>query len=177
MFLSWCNIFVLLKGRSREEAFRIGNKIAAVITSMNPDPVTLKMGKVYHPHLLLTKKHYVGYSYETPGQEKPTFNAKGIETVRRDTCPAVGKDFGAVCKIDFWASKNICGKNRVYSLNYVIHLNVFTQFYQGFKWFITLLMTFRAQNSNLNYLVQIMIVKPGNKDTPPIIAVTSSYCV
>ncbi|ONK63448.1 uncharacterized protein A4U43_C07F15260 [Asparagus officinalis] len=85
------SMFVLLKGRSREEAFRIGNEIASAITSMNPDPVTLKMEKVYHPCFLLTKKRYVGYSYETPDQEKPIFDAKGTETVRRDTCPAVAK--------------------------------------------------------------------------------------
>lgn len=91
IFLSWYSMFVLLKGRSREEAFRIGNEIAAAITSMNPDPVTLKMEKVYHPCFLLTKKRYVGYSYESPDQEKPVFDAKGIETVRRDTCPAVAK--------------------------------------------------------------------------------------
>ena len=29
--------------------------------------------------------------YESPDQEKPIFEAKGIETVRRDGCPAVGK--------------------------------------------------------------------------------------
>jgi DNA polymerase zeta len=29
--------------------------------------------------------------YESPDQEKPVYNAKGIETVRRDGCPAVAK--------------------------------------------------------------------------------------
>lgn len=29
--------------------------------------------------------------YESMSQEKPIFDAKGIETVRRDGCPAVGK--------------------------------------------------------------------------------------
>ena len=29
--------------------------------------------------------------YETPDQKEPVFDAKGIETVRRDTCPAVAK--------------------------------------------------------------------------------------
>lgn len=29
--------------------------------------------------------------YETRDQEKPEFLAKGIETVRRDGCPAVAK--------------------------------------------------------------------------------------
>ncbi|XP_020595108.1 DNA polymerase zeta catalytic subunit-like [Phalaenopsis equestris] len=85
------SMFVLLKGRSKEDAFIIGNEIASAITAMNPEPVTLKMEKVYCPCFLLTKKRYVGYSYESPEQEKPTFDAKGIETVRRDTCPAVAK--------------------------------------------------------------------------------------
>lgn len=29
--------------------------------------------------------------YETLDQKEPVFDAKGIETVRRDTCPAVAK--------------------------------------------------------------------------------------
>lgn len=33
----------------------------------------------------------MGYKYESPDQREPTFEAKGIETVRRDTCPAVSK--------------------------------------------------------------------------------------
>lgn len=74
-----------------EEAFKIGKEIASAVTAMNPEPVTLKLEKVYQPCFLLTKKRYVGYSYESPDQKAPTFDAKGIETVRRDTCPAVAK--------------------------------------------------------------------------------------
>ncbi|KAF3772835.1 DNA polymerase zeta catalytic subunit [Nymphaea thermarum] len=85
------SMFVLLKGRTLEEAFIIGQEMATAVTAMNPYPVTLKMEKVYNPCFLLTKKRYVGYSYENSGQTKPTFDAKGIETVRRDTCPAVAK--------------------------------------------------------------------------------------
>jgi len=85
------SLFVLLKGRTVKESFRIGNEIASAITAMNPNPVTLKMEKVYHPCFLLTKKRYVGYSYESPEQTEPIFDAKGIETVRRDTCEAVAK--------------------------------------------------------------------------------------
>ncbi|KAK6911562.1 DNA-directed DNA polymerase, family B, multifunctional domain [Dillenia turbinata] len=66
-------------------AFRIGNEIAAVITALNPEPVMLKM-EVYHLCSLLTKMRYVGYSYESPEQIEPVFDAKGIETVCRDTC-------------------------------------------------------------------------------------------
>ena len=47
--------------------------------------------KVYLPCILQSKKRYVGLSYESPNQSTPTFDAKGIETVRRDNCPAVGK--------------------------------------------------------------------------------------
>ncbi|CAN6469328.1 unnamed protein product [Victoria cruziana] len=85
------SMFVLLKGRTVEEAFVIGQEMATAVTKMNPYPVTLKMEKVYSPCFLLTKKRYVGYSYENQGQRNPTFDAKGIETVRRDTCPAVAK--------------------------------------------------------------------------------------
>lgn len=49
------------------------------------------MDKVYHPCVLQTKKRYCGYMYESAGQAVPTFDAKGIETVRRDGCPAVSK--------------------------------------------------------------------------------------
>uniref|UniRef100_A0A7I4D3U3 DNA polymerase zeta catalytic subunit n=1 Tax=Physcomitrium patens TaxID=3218 RepID=A0A7I4D3U3_PHYPA len=85
------SMFVHLEGRTREEAFQIGQDIAASVTAMNPSPVTLKMEKVYHPCVLLTKKRYVGFSYESPNQRNPTFDAKGIETIRRDSCAAVSK--------------------------------------------------------------------------------------
>ncbi|GAY60125.1 hypothetical protein CUMW_199630 [Citrus unshiu] len=84
-------MFVLLKGRTVKQSFQIGHEIASAITAMNPNPVTLKMEKVYHPCFLLTKKRYVGYSYENSEQTEPIFDAKGIETVRRDTCAAVAK--------------------------------------------------------------------------------------
>jgi hypothetical protein len=38
-----------------------------------------------------TKKRYVGYKYESKDQQEPVYEAKGIETVRRDGCPAVVK--------------------------------------------------------------------------------------
>ncbi len=40
------SMFVLLPGRSRREAFRIGAEIARAVTAANPPPVTLKMEKV-----------------------------------------------------------------------------------------------------------------------------------
>ena len=43
------SLFVLLPGRSRDEAFEIGSEIAAAATAANPPPVTLKMEKVNRP--------------------------------------------------------------------------------------------------------------------------------
>ena len=85
------SLFVYLKGRTREQAFDIGEDIARTITKMNPRPVKLKFEKVYHPCVLLAKKRYVGFKYESRDQTEPEFDAKGIETVRRDGTPAEQK--------------------------------------------------------------------------------------
>lgn len=85
------SLFVLLKGATKEQAFSVGKDIVDTVTAMNPKPVKLKFEKVYLPCVLQTKKRYVGYMYETLDQKEPVFDAKGIETVRRDSCPAVAK--------------------------------------------------------------------------------------
>lgn len=85
------SLFVYLKGRTRDDAFKIGDEIAKAVTDMNPRPVKLKFEKVYHPCVLLAKKRYVGFKYESPKQTEPEFDAKGIETVRRDGTPAEQK--------------------------------------------------------------------------------------
>jgi len=85
------SLFVYLKGRTRDQAFDIGNEIAKAVSDMNPRPVKLKFEKVYHPCVLLAKKRYVGYKYESRDQAAPEFDAKGIETVRRDGTPAEQK--------------------------------------------------------------------------------------
>ncbi|KAJ0422161.1 hypothetical protein BJY00DRAFT_300527 [Aspergillus carlsbadensis] len=85
------SLFVYLKGRSRQEAFDVGEEIARAVTDMNPHPVKLKFEKVYHPCVLLAKKRYVGFKYEHRDQKEPEFDAKGVETVRRDGTPAEQK--------------------------------------------------------------------------------------
>lgn len=113
-------MFVLLKGCTVEESFKIGHEIATAITAMNPYPVTLKMEKVYHPCFLLTKKRYVGYSYESPGQVKPIFDAKGIETVRRDTCGAVAKTLEQSLKL-FFEHQDISKVSKFYYLYIMLY--------------------------------------------------------
>ncbi|GIC86614.1 DNA-directed DNA polymerase zeta catalytic subunit REV3 [Aspergillus udagawae] len=85
------SLFVYLKGRTRDEAFDIGQEIAKAVTDINPHPIKLKFEKVYHPCVLLAKKRYVGFKYEHRNQKEPEFDAKGIETVRRDGTPAEQK--------------------------------------------------------------------------------------
>ncbi|KGO75272.1 C4-type zinc-finger of DNA polymerase delta [Penicillium italicum] len=85
------SIFVYLKGRTRDQAFDIGEEIAQAVTDLNPRPIKLKFEKVYHPCILLAKKRYVGFKYEDRNQKEPEFDAKGIETVRRDGTPAEQK--------------------------------------------------------------------------------------
>lgn len=95
------SIFIHLKGRTKDEAFDIGSEIAAAITKMNPRPMKLKFEKVYLPCVLLAKKRYVGFKYENRFQREPEFDAKGIETVRRDGTPAEQKIEEKALKILF----------------------------------------------------------------------------
>ncbi|CAD7014327.1 unnamed protein product [Ceratitis capitata] len=95
------SMFVQVPGRNRDQAFKIGEEIAAAVTRDNPQPVKLKLEKVYQPCILQTKKRYVGYMYETADQAEPVYEAKGIETVRRDGCPAVAKMLEKVLRILF----------------------------------------------------------------------------
>lgn len=95
------SLFIYLPGRTKDQAFDIGEDIAKTITDMNPRPVKLKFEKVYHPCVLLAKKRYVGYKYESRDQIKPEFDAKGIETVRRDGTPAEQKIEEKALKILF----------------------------------------------------------------------------
>ena len=84
------SMFISLVGRSKEDAFKIGEEIVQKITAMSPPAVVLKLEKVYLPCITVTMKRYVGWSYESP-KAAPHFDAQGIEIVRRDTCAAVAK--------------------------------------------------------------------------------------
>ncbi|KAI8148312.1 hypothetical protein BJV82DRAFT_591635 [Fennellomyces sp. T-0311] len=95
------SVFVSLSGRTREEAFQIGKEIAEAVTKRNPSPIRLKFEKVYQPCVLVAKKRYVGFKYESPEQVEPEFEAKGIETVRRDGTMATQKILEASLKILF----------------------------------------------------------------------------
>ncbi|KAF2856840.1 DNA polymeras-like protein zeta catalytic subunit [Plenodomus tracheiphilus IPT5] len=98
------SLFIYLKGRTRDQAFTIGEEISAAVSAANPRPIKLKFEKVYHPCVLLAKKRYVGFKYEHRNQKEPEFDAKGIETVRRDGTPAEQKIEERALKILFRTS-------------------------------------------------------------------------
>ena len=99
------SLFINLKGRTRDQAFTIGEEIAKAVTDANPRPIKLKFEKVYHPCILLAKKRYVGFKYEHRNQTEPEFDAKGIETVRRDGTPAEQKIEEKALKLLFQAGR------------------------------------------------------------------------
>ena len=85
------SVFILVPGRTLRQAFLLGQEIARYITARSPPHVVLKFEKVYFPSILVTKKRYSGYSFESIDQVTPHFEAKGIEVARRDQCPATVK--------------------------------------------------------------------------------------
>lgn len=90
-----------MPGRSVKQAFEIGQQIVEAVTRSNPAPIELKLEKVYHPCLLMEKKRYVGLKYSSANDTQPVIESKGIETIRRDTCPAVSKMLEKTLKLLF----------------------------------------------------------------------------
>ncbi|VDM98027.1 unnamed protein product [Thelazia callipaeda] len=95
------SMFVVCPEATRIEAFDIGRRIADDVTNANPKPVKLKMEKVMHPLILESKKRYVGMSYESATDSEGVFDSKGIETVRRDSCPLVSRILEKVLRLLF----------------------------------------------------------------------------
>ena len=95
------SIFVLFEGKTISEAFQIGKEIAKKVTERNPQPIKLQFEKVYCPLVMVSKKHYAGYKYETPDPSKKILDSKGLELIRRDTCEAVTKICEKIVRIIF----------------------------------------------------------------------------
>jgi DNA polymerase zeta len=65
----------------------------------------LKFEKVYYPCVTLAKKRYCGYKMEKLNDER-VLDAKGIETIRRDTVDAVQKIMDKALRLLF-ANKDL----------------------------------------------------------------------
>ncbi|KAL0226875.1 hypothetical protein P9112_014199 [Eukaryota sp. TZLM1-RC] len=84
------SLFIRLNDRSLEEAFDIGLNIVKDLNKLLPSPLELQMEKVFMPCMLFTKKRYCGIKYTSPSSIG-VLESKGIETIRRDSCPLVSK--------------------------------------------------------------------------------------
>lgn len=82
-----------------EASFAKGSEMAAAITQLFPAQVVLEFEKVYNPYLLLKKKNYVGMKYEDSPTAKPSMDAKGIASVRRDNCGLLRRMLSTVLKM------------------------------------------------------------------------------
>ncbi|KAF6004615.1 DNA polymerase zeta catalytic subunit [Cyanidiococcus yangmingshanensis] len=101
------SIFVHLPAVSREQAFQLGRAMAEQCTALFPDPVRLKLEKVYSRSLLLAKKRYVGWAFESETQRVGILDAKGIETVRRDSCGLVQKILERALRLLFTGNNDL----------------------------------------------------------------------
>lgn len=91
----------------REKSFEWAATIASEISARNPHPMAIKLEKIYQPCTLLAKKRYCGYAFESATQTEPVFDAKGIETVRRDGCVAAAKILEKGIRILFESNADI----------------------------------------------------------------------
>merc|ERR1712176_1666346 len=82
------SVMVKFGTESVEEAMRLGQEAADMVSKTFLNPIKLEFEKVYCPYLLMNKKRYAGLYWTRP-EEYDKLDAKGIETVRRDNCGLV----------------------------------------------------------------------------------------
>jgi DNA polymerase delta subunit 1 len=70
------------------DSMELGREAAAYVTGFFEKPIHLDFEKVYFPYLLINKKRYAGLYWSKP-EKYDKLDAKGIETVRRDSCRLV----------------------------------------------------------------------------------------
>jgi len=79
------SVFISITGGvDFETAKKIGKEVAKIITAGLPEPMELVFEAYAKRLLVVAKKHYAMYRFESP--DKGVIKAKGIETVRRDWC-------------------------------------------------------------------------------------------
>ncbi|XP_040070122.1 DNA polymerase delta catalytic subunit-like [Ixodes scapularis] len=77
-------------GTSIETALVWGEKICEWINGHHRRPIELEFEKIYCPYILFTKKRYAGRMF-VDANTPPKVDCKGLENVRRDTCPYVSE--------------------------------------------------------------------------------------
>lgn len=82
------SVMIDYKNDSLEEVMKMAKEDAKFITKKLTEPMSLAFEKVYFPYLLLKKKRYAGLFW-TRLDKYDKLDVKGLETVRRDSCPFV----------------------------------------------------------------------------------------
>ncbi|KAI9293706.1 hypothetical protein K502DRAFT_325185 [Neoconidiobolus thromboides FSU 785] len=87
------SVMVDFKVTNIAEAMELGKQAAEYVSSHFIKPISLEFEKVYCPYLLINKKRYAGVYWSNPNHYDK-LDAKGIETVRRDSCQLVSTLIG-----------------------------------------------------------------------------------
>lgn len=95
------SVFILFPSTPKQAAFKLCYELVDAITNKNIKPVKLKFEKIYLPSILLAKKRYLGYMFESEDQSEPTLDVKGIEIIRRDGCQVAAKILERSCRVLF----------------------------------------------------------------------------
>merc|ERR1712176_1600798 len=82
------SVFVQFGVDTVEEAMKLGEEAADMVSETFLKPIKLGFEKVYCPFLLMNKKRYAGLYWTNP-VKYDKLDTKGIETVRRDNCALV----------------------------------------------------------------------------------------
>jgi len=84
------SLFVKIETDDLTEAQRIGENVAAMASKQMG--LNLEFEKIYRSLIILTKKRYAGWRFDRKDDGwVDSLDMRGIETVRRDWCPLVGK--------------------------------------------------------------------------------------
>ncbi|KAI9333940.1 DNA polymerase family B-domain-containing protein [Zopfochytrium polystomum] len=82
------SVMVKFGVKTVSDAMELGREAATFVTGHFIKPINLDFEKVYFPYLLINKKRYAGLYWTNPTKHDK-LDAKGIETVRRDSCQMV----------------------------------------------------------------------------------------
>eukprot|EP01132_Coremiostelium_polycephalum_P009895 gene9895-12137_t len=80
-----------------EEAMKLGREASKEVTKHFLKPINLDFEKVYYPYLLMAKKKYAGLFWTKP-DTYDKMDVKGLEMIRRDSCPLVRNVVSTVLK-------------------------------------------------------------------------------
>ncbi|MEN2496709.1 MAG: DNA polymerase zeta catalytic subunit [Marteilia pararefringens] len=188
------SLFIQCRHKTLDEAFKIVGEMIKGINSLFPWPIKIKFEKIYMPSFLITKKRYAGLAFEKPpsSPESPgVFDAKGIETVRKNSCLLVANSVEKILMKIFDTKSRIFAEkcirqeiNRILSNNFQVeemilhaelkpHTSVCTGAHSHRLPIHIIISKLRLQNAYLSptfgqRLPYIIVNPSGNSETEPL---------